>query len=591
MSRNSDKAMKHSGWIYLLSTLIFGVAVLLFFALAYPHHLHFQEQYQLFMFNKGYVLEVLAVPGGVADLLGRFLTQFFLYAWVGASLIALVMVGIQLLTYRLLQNVCSGHLNYALSFIPAIISCCFLCDENALMTAPAALTIVLGGVLAVQSISKDNVRQVIEIASIPLVYMMAGAFVLLYAVILIITEVQKRYTTKLLPVVGGILLVASLSPAIWHHFVHYSLMQLYVGPHYYRITDVFPIWAWGAVATVPLLMLLSKILSRWSIRRTLTAHAILWTMLMLIGGDMVYSSQSQQQESIMAYDFMARNAMWNRIIQKAQQKAPKNQVAAVALNLALAERGMLTSHLFEYPQNGISGLLPSFTRDYVSPLVTSEVLYRLGMINTAQCFVFEAQEAIPDFQKSARCYKRLAETNLINGAYEVARKYLIALQNTLFYRAWATETLALIADGEAVNKHPEYGSLRKMRSNQNYFFGGTPLHQILSTQLEANPQNRIAFEYLEAACMLVKDVERATSFYSLSEPLGYQGIPRNIQQAMLLNWSQNHKINEPIPEYFQPDVVQEFKSFFSALQSSNGNPKSMQTVFGNTYWFYYYFHK
>ena len=61
-----------------ICTLLFGVAVLLFFGLAYPHHLHYQEQYQLFLFDSNYVCEIIKHTGGVADLLGRFCTQFFL---------------------------------------------------------------------------------------------------------------------------------------------------------------------------------------------------------------------------------------------------------------------------------------------------------------------------------------------------------------------------------------------------------------------------------------------------------------------------------------------------------------------------------
>ena len=84
----------------LISSL-FGVAVLLFFGLAYPHHLHYQEQYQLFLFDNTYVWEIIRQPGGIADLLGRFCTQFFLYAWVGAAIIALLLSSIQLLTLQL----------------------------------------------------------------------------------------------------------------------------------------------------------------------------------------------------------------------------------------------------------------------------------------------------------------------------------------------------------------------------------------------------------------------------------------------------------------------------------------------------------
>ena len=76
--------MKH---LHLLYTLLFGVAVVLFFGLAYPHHLHYQEQYQLFLIDCTYVWEIVKLPGGIADLLGRFCTQFFLFAWVGALII------------------------------------------------------------------------------------------------------------------------------------------------------------------------------------------------------------------------------------------------------------------------------------------------------------------------------------------------------------------------------------------------------------------------------------------------------------------------------------------------------------------------
>lgn len=488
-----------------LATLLFGSGIMLFFAMAYPHHLHFQEQYQLFLFEQSYVCEVLSVPGGLADLAGRFITQFFLYAWVGASLMVLVMIALQLLTYRLLRTAHGEQLSYAFSFIPAILCCCFMCDENALMSAPVALLIVMAMALLVNGIGSDSVRHASMIVSVPVTYMLAGAFALPYTLLLIIGELKREQSLRVISVTCIMLIVALAAPAAWHHLVNYPLSQLYTGPHYYRVADEVPVWAWSAACALPLLKLLPERMMQWVPRRATVAFIAVWAVLMLAGGTTVNKLQSQKREDTMAYDFMARNAMWNRIIQKAQQRAPRNQISVVALNLALAERGFLLDNMFRFPQNGTTGLIPNFSNDCVSPLVTSEALYRLGLINSAQRFVFEAQEAIPDFQKSARCYKRLAETNLINGDYEVARKYLIALKHTLFYSEWATETLALIADDEAVNAHPEYGSLRRMRSNQDYFFGGNTLQDILGRQLESNPENRIASQYLEAVYMLTKN--------------------------------------------------------------------------------------
>lgn len=489
--------MKSLRWTFSLATLVFGVAVTLFFALAYPHHLHFQEQYQLFLFEKSYMCEVLSVPGGMADLIGRFLTQFFLYAWVGATIIALVLMCMQVLTYCLLRATHTEMVTYALSFIPSTLCCCFLCDENALMSVPVALIIVLLMTLFVGRINSDNVRQVAMLVSVPITYVLAGAFALPYTLLIIICELRKERSLRVVVISCLMLFVGIVTPLVWHHLINYPLHRLFAGPHYYRSPEETPLWAWVSVCILPLLSILPKKLLQLTSRHAIVSFLLVWLVMMLTGCIMVNKQQNQKRENIMAYDFMARNAQWNRIIQKSQRMAPRNQVAAVALNLALAQRGLLAKHFFDFPQNGIAGLLPNFASDYVSPLVTSEAFYRLGLINTAQRFVFEAQEAIPDFQKSARCYKRLAETNLINGDYKVARKYLLALQHTWYYRAWASETMAMIANEEAVNAHAEYGALRRMRCADDYFFGGNTIQEILIRQLESNPENSIANEYLQ----------------------------------------------------------------------------------------------
>ena len=145
---------------------------------------------------------------------------------------------------------------------------------------------------------------------------------------------------------------------------------------------------------------------------------------------------------------------------------------------------------------------------------TAEAFYQLGMINVAQRTVFEAQEAILDFQKSGRCYKRLAQTNLINGNYEVARKYLTALQKTLFYRDWANETLPLLFDEMAINNHPEYGRLRKWAYKENFLFSDHVTPEMLESLYFGCTDNRMAYQYLIAYYMLTGDRERYNNFIS-----------------------------------------------------------------------------
>ena len=133
----------------------------------------------------------------------------------------------------------------------------------------------------------------------------------------------------------------------------------------------------------------------------------------------------------------------------------------------------------------------------------------LGMTAVAQRTVFEAQEAILDFQKSGRCYKRLAETNLILGSYEVARKYLLALQKTLFYRRWANETLPLLGNEEAIARHPEYGRLRQMAYKEDFYFGDHVTAEMLEKLYFSNTHNKLAYQYMVAYYLLTNSGRHA----------------------------------------------------------------------------------
>ena len=179
--------------------------------------------------------------------------------------------------------------------------------------------------------------------------------------------------------------------------------------------------------------------------------------------------------------------------------------------------GMLLEQMANYNQNGIAGLLPDVKEDATSPLPTAEAFYQLGMINVAQRTVFEAQEAILDFQKSGRCYKRLAQTNIINGQYAVARKYLSALQKTLFYRDWANETLPLLGNEEAIDRHPEYGRLRQSAYKEDFYFSDHVTSEMLKSLYYRHKDNHLAYQYLLAYYMLTGDREGYNNFISTEQ--------------------------------------------------------------------------
>ena len=587
--------MKH---LHLLYTLLFGVAVLLFFGLAYPHHLHYQEQYQLFLFDGSYVWNIVRMPGGVADLLGRFCTQFFLFAWVGALIIALLLSAVQLLTLRLTSW---GRL-YGLTYVPSFLLWLFLLDEHALLGGVWAVVLMLLASWCFDLLPRGRWRAILLVAAVPLLYWIAGPVCVLFFLL-------QAPRPKQSPWYYGVFLLLAAVPFLLSFYLAVPQGSLWYGIHYYRYPTVCPVMLWTAVLSVFVLTLAvrtffphkatakkpvaSKRGNAMKGGRTLSVGSIAWPaasfLVVALGmGWLVWNKSNFKAEKVMHYDFMACHQQWNRILDTISAEKPNNQIGVTVQNLALAMRGLLTDHMFEYHQNGTAGLLPDVDTDATSPLPTAEAFYQLGMINVAQRTVFEAQEAILDFQKSARCYKRLAQTNLINGSYEVARKYLLALRKTLFYKDWANETLQLVGNEKAVDKHSEYGRLRRLCYDEDFFFSDHVTPEMIQSLFFSNTSNRLAYEYLMAAYLLTGDLENFANYVGWGEELGYPAIPRHFQEALILKWSFHHEKDEQLPVQVSQAIAQRFNQFYLYINSPTMTPEGLTQRFGDTYWCYYF---
>ena len=127
-------------WKPLLS-LLFGVAVMLFWAVPYMAGLCFQEQYQMFLFDTNYFLERFVLPGGLADYISEFLVQFYYMPVLGGAFIGLLLIGIQTAVWGLMKQYGAKHdfPGYLLSFLPSIALWCAMGDQTILLSFVVAL--------------------------------------------------------------------------------------------------------------------------------------------------------------------------------------------------------------------------------------------------------------------------------------------------------------------------------------------------------------------------------------------------------------------------------------------------------------------
>lgn len=583
-------------WKPLLS-LLFGVAVVIFWAVPFVGGLCFQEQYQMFLFDTGYFLERIVLPGGLADYISEFLVQFYYMPVLGGAIIALLLMGIQAAVWGLMKQYGARHdfPGYLLSFLPSIALWCAMGDQNVLLSFVVALlgALVIGWIH--NRFHNRLVKVVFELVSTALVYWFLGPVVFLYAALMIGDTLknakQKGNVFSGIGYSAGILILTIAWILLSTQTLQYPVSRLFLGLNYYRYPGVTFLLIYIVMALAAFIPFLGMVhphgsaLQKWQKSKWVMVVAYVIVLFASVCG--IRTSFDELTYEMIDYDFWIRTEQWNKIIEHAEKKPATSPLGVSSVNLALSQTGQLPDRLFEFYQNGAEGLFPAFSRDMTSPVSISEVFYRLGMVNDAERYMFEAQEAIPNFRKSARLTRRIAECEIINGNYEVAAKLLRRLQKTLFYSNWANQMMALLGNEKAINRHPIYGKLRKYREKkQDFLFSDREMDQMLGLLFLNDKSNKMAYEYLMCYVLLQRDFNKFMQYYPLGRFVGYDHIPRSFQEILIEQWMKTHNDPRTIPYSVDAQNVNNTLNFIQIYLRNPKDPQLSQQPYVSNAWYY-----
>ena len=567
-------------------TVLFGMAVFLFWRYAYPFALSYQEQFQLFQSGDSYFMERIALPGGLVRYAAEFLVQFYYYLVFGSIILAVLFVLIQLLTWLLMKRQMPGMKDnadflYPLSFLPVLSLWYLLGDENVLLGYVVALAF---GLLFMWLYPKKQLARIVFcLVGIPLIYWLIGPMVLMTALYIAVVEWQDGKIKGWLGIGVGIVsvLLALLCILVSAWFLPYPLLRLFSGIGYYRGVQMLPLLMY----LIPLMVIILICLSHLSFRvsgKNAFWPAIITVCVIVLAGFFVPKGFDEKKYDLMEYDYLVRSKDWNGVIAKSEKRMPDLPMSVCATNLALAMNNQLGNRAFEFYQRGVEGLLPPFDRNPVSVQLTGEVYYYLGLINTAQRFAFESMEALPDYNKSARAVKRLVETNLINGEYSVARKYAEMLRKTFCYRGWAEKMEDLMTDEKRIDAHSLYGWLRQIRLQEDFLFSEDEVDKICGQLFMRNPKNVMATQYLLLCPLLNRDITLFMQYVQVVQ--GQQNYnPRSCQEAIAFAFAQN---NQQPPQGVVSPVILKSLSDFGRIVSNSGTNAPELEAYRSTVWYY-----
>ena len=590
------KNLMIKSWKPLLS-LLFGVAVVIFWSVPYMSGLCFQEQYQMFLFDIGYFLERMMQPGGLADYISEFLVQFYYMPVLGGTIIALLLMSIQAISWGLMKQYGMKAVfpGYLLSFVPSIVLWCAMGDQNLLLSFVVALSgaLLMGWIH--NRFHNRLVKVVFELVSTALVYWFLGPVVFLYAALMIGDTLMKgKQNGHILSSLGYSACLLILTVAwilLTTQSLQYPLYRIFSGLNYYR----YP----GTVSPLPLGVMIWTVVvvffgmvpdgHAWikKLQQSKVVMVLAYVLVIVASWFGIKASFDEMTYDLIDYDFLVRTEQWDKIIEKAEKKPATTPLGVSCVNLALSQKGQLADRLFEFYQNGGEGLFPTFTRDMISPVSTAEIFFRLGMVNDAERYMFEAQEAIPNHRKSARLTRRIIECEIINGNYQVAAKLLRRLQKTLFYSNWANQMMALLGNEKAINRHPIYGKLRKYREKkQDFLFSDREMDQMLGLLFLNDNHNRMAYEYLMCYELLQRDLEKFVQYYPLGRFVGYDHIPRSFQEILIGNWMKTHSDPRTIPYSVDAQNVNNTLNFIQLYMQNPKDPQLSQQPYVSNAWYY-----
>jgi len=587
-------------------------------------------------FYKGWTffLTFLSYPGGPLEYLSAFLSQLFYYSWAGALVVTL---------QAWLISVCIGYLLKAanllrirwICFIPPILLLIlYTCYAYHFATTLAFLTALLTTCLYLKmTLSRTTAVGYLSTflsLSVILYYLAGGAFQL-FAVVCAIYELifRSRWKTSLfyllsaaiIPYIVGLLTFRVSINDAFCNLLPFSWRILYYETRKRAVTIVYLLYL-----LPPLTLLVSglwQILSKrvhsvksqtppfllsqesWGAKKhrkkstNLPAKIFSWyrhsskfrwvielLLVLAIAGSVAFLSSDDNLKSQLEVDYYAYHKMWPELLTSAQSN-PTNPFIVHAVNKALYHTGRLGYEMFSWPQDPDYLFLtdPAYKWVYWQ---SADVYLDIGLINIAENALTECLEGLGD---RPMVLQRLALTNMVKANLGSARIYLGALSKTLFHADWANHYLDLLRTDPNLSTDEYIQHLRRLRLDKDYPSQSIPTQEMLSSLLEKNSQNQMAFEYLMAWYLLKKRLGNFVEYIERLQDFGYPRLPTHYEEAALIYvYGTKKPLNlsgyQPSPQLHQR--IEDFSRLLSSYGADKQAAfKELARNFRNTYFFYY----
>ena len=563
----------------------------------------------------GFSGEFLKYPGGPADYLQGLIAQAYAWQLWGAIALTAQVAAVAALTQVYFATLARGELAGpvvgALRFAPAVL---LLYHLNLYYDrTPIMLSLLLGLALAILFVHLSRrwrsewALVAASVAMLGAAYYLAGMAIVFFAPAAAMALIARR-RRPLMWIVPPLLAVALPAAVEGLRFLYApaSAREWFLDADVRREIVYWGLYLFYAVSAAMILWRRPVAPAHQRRLPELLATACVLLTLAAVAAASYRLNSRDRRLTAMDYDSLHEN--WPAVIDAARRLPGDdfNPLARYEVNLALHEANRLGDDMFGFPQTGPM-LLDLRAGQFLPYMIRiTDMCLRLGRVNEAERF---GSEAMILRQRDPRVYRQMASVNLVKGQTAAARKFLTVLSYDAGSGDWARQRLReLDRDPQLAGDGQVQLLRRRMLRNddaipvwQRADKPNADLERLLRDQLEQDPANRMAFEFLMGDYLLARDMVAVHALMpriadmtgpAYVEPGGKRRTPRHYQEAMALYASLTGTAVHMEGLEIEAGTVARMDAFKRTVTQVVTKEAAMQAAwndFRDTYFFYFAF--
>lgn len=589
--------------------------------------------YPEFSLDRACLREALSRAGGFLEYGSGFLSQWFFAPLVGALMITATAGLICLGTNRLMRDMGETR-GWMAGLLPAFAVLFVYRTYHHPLAALLGLAICLGLAAAYQAMAGRAAagkllacwRGLVFLAMCFGLYCLAGTVCVLFGLL-----VGTWYAgAKRRAIAGaGAMIVGALTPGlVGARLLLMTAKEAYCvawpfGPGSTSDMEPRPLNVLRGLFLFPLAMLLvaalARLLSRlwqgpfrrfpriggWSLR--VTAALVVLAAASAATHRFSYSPHREKRLEMVHFTLQRQ---WHEVLRAARQLPPSHADCFYRhlVNRALYHTGRLGDELFSFSQDQAGLLLLAGDVPHGAPRfwMLSEIAWELGDVNCAEQWAFERLEAVGECPSALELLALVclakdpaqgppAAPESASSGRRAARVLLNRMTNNVIQGHRARALLALL-DGTApadADPLPEIERVRALRCRDDRVFQTYSEELMLESLLQANPRNKMAFEYLMAFYLLSRRPDKLARNLHRLEDFGYREIPRHYEEAIVIHANQTGDRAALRGRRIRPETIQRLQRFIEQVRPWQDQPRlaaaAMADEFGDSYFYYYAF--